>query len=199
MKLRVTITLVAVVGLLACKTPTSTKVELAEYLVDDLYKVRLPNTLAKTSDLHDYASLQYSDTQTDFYVLGIYDEKENLGRGGRNFKMSVYFRFVERTVFEHSDSTFQQSEMSLKRDGLTYRVKDYYAHIKHFDDEYEVFYRIAVYETDTHFFQFVIWMPYENHCDRIYWADSITNSFQLPDPILASPPSDSMLTSQLIR
>ncbi len=183
MKLRATITLAAVIGLLACQTPTSRSVELAEYVVDDLYSVRLPSNLSKTTDLHDYASLQYSDPKTDFYVLGIYDEKEKLGRGGSSFKTSVYFRFVERTVFEHADSTFEQSEVTFKRDGLNCKVADYYAHIRHFDDEYEVFYRIAIYETDTHFFQFVIWMPYENHCERIYWADSITYSFQLPEKI----------------
>lgn len=197
MKTRVTITLAAIVGLLACQPPTSKPVELAEYVVDDLYSVRLPSNLSKTTDLHDYASLQYSDTQTDFYVLGIYDAKEKLGRGGSNFKKSVYFRFVERTVFEHADSIFVQSEVELKRNGLSCKMSDYYAHIKHFDDEYEVFYRIAIYESDTHFFQFVIWMPYENHCDRIYWADSITYSFQLPQKKLDdASPSDSLLTSQ---
>ena len=182
MKLRVTITLAAIFGFLACQSPTSRSVELAEYVVDDLYIVRLPNTLSKTADLHDYASLQYSDPKSDFYVLGIYDEKEKLGRGGRNFKRSVYFRFVEQTVFEQADSTFIQSESEFKRDGISCKIADYFAHIRHFDDEYEVFYRIAIYETETHFFQFVIWMPYEGHCDRISWADSITYSFQLPQP-----------------
>jgi hypothetical protein len=165
--------------------------------VDDLYSVRLPSNLTKTTDLHDYASLQYSDPKTDFYVLGIYDEKEKLGRGGTNFKKSVYFRFVERTVFEHADSIFVQSEVEMQRDNLSCKMSDYYAHIKHFDDEYEVFYRIAIYESKTHFFQFVIWMPYEGHCDRIYWADSIAYSFQLPHKNLnLASPLDSIVTQQ---
>lgn len=197
MKTRVTITLAAIVGLLACQSPTSKPVELAEYVVDDLYSVRLPSNLSKTTDLHDYASLQYSDPKTDFYVLGIYDAKEKLGRGGSNFKKSVYFRFVEQTVFEHADSTFIQSEVEFDRNDLSCKMADYYAHIKHFDDEYEVFYRIAIYESETHFFQFVIWMPYENHCDQIYWADSIAYSFQLPEKhIQGTAPGDSLLTTQ---
>jgi hypothetical protein len=181
-KLRASIALVTVVGFLACQTTNSKSVSLTRYTIEDLYSVSLPDNLRKARDMHDYASLQYNDPQTDFYVLGIDDPKDKLGRHGRKLKMDVYYQFVEQTVLEPADSVFQMASRTLKQEGAALKLADYYAKTQHFDDEYELFYRIAVFENETHFFQLVIWMPFENHCERIKWVDAITQSFEMLPP-----------------
>ena len=49
--------------------------------IDSLYSVSIPNNLKPGYDMHDYASLQYYDSELDFYVVGLDDAKENLGGG----------------------------------------------------------------------------------------------------------------------
>ncbi|RMG72552.1 MAG: hypothetical protein D6722_05240 [Bacteroidetes bacterium] len=150
--------------------------------IDSLYAIDLPSNLQPGYDMHDYASLQYYDMETGFYVLGLEDTKEKLGDIKRKrLKLPGYFRFVENTVFERADSVGRVGFQSYVNDyGVPLRLGDYYVEGENWA-RLPLFYRIAVYENDTYYFQLVIWMPEEGHCERFTWVDTITRSFRFLD------------------
>ena len=180
MNTRVSIVLIPVVMILSCQQPRQTMSELSKIEVDSLYTISLPTVLRPGNDMHDYASLQYYDPKTDFYVMGMDDFKENFGAlKRRRLRLRAYYRFVEKTAFESVDSLQELSTSRYTRRGLHVQSGDYFVKTRYFDVSYDLFYRIAVYESDTHFFQLLIWMPFGDHCDILEVVDSITNSFEL--------------------
>ena len=130
--------------------------------------------------MHDYASLQFYDKNEDFYVLGMEDAKDNLGEiNRRRLKLDGYYKFVENTVFGQIDSVSLVGSQKFETLGSQKgKAGDYFALSFYNDVMYELYYRVAVYESDSHFFQLVIWMPYENYCDKMATIDKITYSFQ---------------------
>ena len=133
--------------------------------------------------MHAYASLQYYDTLSGFYVLGIEDAKDNLGDIKRKrLKLHSYFAFVEHTVFQRVDSMILESEQLFSLDKeLEVFAGDYQTLSKDWGS-YPIFYRIAVFESPEYFFQLVTWMPYEIHCDLMPWIDTMTTSFRFLSP-----------------
>ena len=177
--------------LMACQESDDT-VALNPVEIDGLYAINLPDFLRPSFDMHDYASLQYYDNKTDFYIMGIDDPKDKLGARSRRLKLKAYYDFVESTVFEPTDSLVLLASSVHKEEGKSeIRMGDYFARTRHFDYTYDLFYRVAVYESDSHFFQIVLWMPFEDHCESINWADQITKSFKL----LEAKEQDSSLTN----
>ena len=134
--------------------------------IDSLYEVSIPGNLQRSVDMHDYATLQFLDPTLDFYVLGLENSKEEIMAQRRHaLKLRAYFRFVERTVFEPADSSFQMSSEKYEQNGLRIQTGDYYAKVPYRQQDYDLFYHIAVYEGKSYYFQLVIWMPYGNHCE----------------------------------
>lgn len=154
-------------------------IELVTVTIDSLYAIDLPSNLQPGYDMHDYASLQYYDMETGFYVLGLEDAKEKLGDIKRKrLKLPGYYRFVESTVFERVDSISRVGTQQYTSDyGLPLRLGDYYVQGESWAS-LPLFYRIVVYENEAYYFQLVIWMPDEDHCERITWVDTITRSFR---------------------
>lgn len=166
------------IGCMACEKSAET-FELQEVKIGGLYQIDLPTRLKSGYDMHDYASLQYYDTLTNLYVIGIEDAKENLGQiKRRRLKQKSYFKFVESTVFNQVDTLLLETEQDYEIEpGVTLKAGDYYARSKSWG-EIPVFYRIAVYENYDYFFQLVIWMPYKDHCAELdTWTDSTMRSF----------------------
>ena len=128
--------------------------------------------------MHDYASLQYYDTLTEYYVIGIEDAKENLGQiKRRRLKLKGYYKFVENTVFSKVDTLLLETEQVIQlTDNLRVRAGDYYAQSKDWGPN-PIFYRIAIYENENFFFQLVSWRPYQGHCEQMKQLDSTLRSF----------------------
>ncbi|MEL6671490.1 MAG: hypothetical protein AAFR61_04835 [Bacteroidota bacterium] len=166
----------------ACDSPPP-PVELIPVPIGNLYQVDLPSNLQPGYDMHAYASLQYYDTLSNFYILGIEDDKANLGEIKRlRLKLRGYFQFVEGTVFGRVDSLLKESTLEYSfNDDLRVLSGDYYVYNRKWGDD-PVFYRLSVYETQDYFFQIVCWMPYNSHCEAYERLDGITYSFSLiPD------------------
>lgn len=149
-------------------------------MVDSLFSMVLPKALRKTSTMHDAAPLQYYDPARQLYVLGIEDPKDRLMALRRgSLRLDMYFRFVENTVFELADSVQSECRLSLKGEGYQLEATDYFARMPHADGKiYDLYYRIAVFETDTHFFQWIVWMPYATACDHLPQVDEMMRSFR---------------------
>ncbi|MEO0473035.1 MAG: hypothetical protein AAF206_25700 [Bacteroidota bacterium] len=166
----------------ACQQKTP-QVQPVMRTIDSLYALQLPGNLEPGYDMHDYASLQYYDVQSNLYVIGLEDAKENFGDIKRKqLKLSGYFDYLERNAFEMADSSFQETESRfLTRQGLEAKCGDYFVAAKP-GEHPELFYRICVIESNNYFFQLVIWMPYASHCRDITIADQMVYSFRFLPP-----------------
>jgi hypothetical protein len=149
--------------------------------IDNLYAVSLPAYLEAGYDMHEYAALQYYNTRLDFYVMGIYDDKSKWGPiKQQRLKLDRYFKYVEESVLAQADSFHCESmEAFTTLQGISAKVGDYQVNSRFIEDTFELFYRVVVYESSTHFFQLVIWMPYDVHCERMPQIEQITYSFRL--------------------
>jgi len=181
-KYPVYITLLILVSVCACEEAKI--VEPITVNIDQLYTLELPGNLQPGYDMHDYAGLQYYDTSTDFYILGIEDAKSNLGTIKRKrLRLKGYYEFVENTVFSRADSTYFLAGQEFQTSqGVRVRTGDYYVFTRHWGAPHQLFYRIAVYESEDYFFQIVTWMPFDLYCDRYDWIERISYSFRLVEP-----------------
>jgi hypothetical protein len=176
-KLAVRISLTAAL-LGACK-PEPAPLAWQTVLVDSLYALRMPQQIQRVSDMHDYASLQAYAPEDEFYVLGIEDAKEKLGAvQRRRLKLEGYHSFLLNTVFERVDSSqLIAAEARQLAPGLDLICGDYYAYSQSWGGV-PLLYRIAAYESPSYYLQLVIWLPYENACERQAWMDSLTYSLR---------------------
>lgn len=156
-------------------------VEATRVNIDQLYEIELPSNLKPGYDMHDYAGLQYYDAATDFYIIGIEDAKSSLEEvKRRRLRLKSYYEFVENTVFARADSIQLLSQQMFTTDqGIKVQLGDYYVNSQQWSSPYQLFYRIAVYESEAYFFQLVTWMPYEVYCERYDWIERISHSFRM--------------------
>ncbi|MDP5170982.1 MAG: hypothetical protein NWR72_12110, partial [Bacteroidia bacterium] len=150
---------------------------------DSVYSLGIPSFLQPGYDMHPFASIQYYDTASQFFVLGMEDSKNNLGAiKRRRLKLRGYFNYMETIALERVDSfMYVASYRDTLAQGLSIQSQDYYATIDPFPD-LPLFYRVAVYENDEYFYQLIIWMPYADHCPLMPWIDSITQSLHFLPP-----------------
>ncbi|MDX2287161.1 MAG: hypothetical protein NW241_23560 [Bacteroidia bacterium] len=147
--------------------------------IDSLYEIRVPGSLLPATDMHPYAGLQYYAPDQALYVLGIEDEKDNLGPLMlRRIQLPGYYMFVENTVFEQADS-FRMESQTIPPPTPAHAcvVGDYYASSRQWGEP--LFYRVAVFETKDFFYQLVMWTRYEGACARTEQMDTIVGSFRL--------------------
>lgn len=172
---------ISLAACLACQRPAPV-VTTETHVIDSLYRIDIPSILTPGYDMHDYASLQYYNTQMNYYVLGIEDAKENLGEIKRmRLQLDGYYTFVENTVFEKVDSLAVVAQSTFADSIQRAQVGDYYTTSEAWGDV-PLFYRIAIFENSNYFFQLVVWMPYDRHCEWHHWTDTITNSFHFLRP-----------------
>ncbi len=150
---------------------------------DSIYVVKVPSFLLPGFDMHPFASVQYYDTTTQFFVLGMEDAKDNLGAiKRRRLKLKGYFNYMETTALERIDSFMNEAGFrDTLPQGLVVQSQDYFA-VSDTARDFPLFYRISAFENDDFFFQLVIWMPYQIHCENMVWVDSITRSLEFLPP-----------------
>lgn len=150
---------------------------------DSLYVVKVPSYMRPGFDMHPFASLQYYDTARQVFVLGMEDAKANLGAiKRRRLKLKGYFNYMETTALERVDSfIYVAGFRDTLPQGLIVQSQDYFA-LNAPLTSLPLFYRIAVYENDEYFYQMVLWMPYEFHCENMVWLDSMTRSVEFLPP-----------------
>lgn len=193
---------IAVILLLLLGSCSSTQEDAPDWQVvkaGNLYALELPPTFEKGYGMHDYATLQYHDLENSIFLLGIEDAKENLGEiKRRRLKIGGYFNFVEDIVLEQVEFYQREATQQCKLPGtLDYetRIRDYYVSHNPWAP-FPLFYRIAVYESEEYFFQLVLWMPYDDHCDAYPVLERITKSFVLGEGAIGKPKIPTELTRQ---
>lgn len=148
--------------------------------ISGLYKIDLPTNLKPGYDIHDFASLQYYDVDEQMYVIGIEDAKKNFGKITlKRIDVEDYFKFVEKVVFQPADSLADLGRQNFVTDDVHAELGDFYARMPLRGKTYELFYRVAVYESRSHFFQLIVWTPFDKREEAMGWIDAITASFEL--------------------
>ncbi len=175
--------IISCLGLTSCQQQGEAHRMVEVVSPDSLYRMSVPSFLLPGYDMHPFASLQFYDTTTQFFVLGMEDAKDNLGAiKRRRLRLKGYFNYMETTALERVDSfTAESGYRDTLPQGLVVFSQDYFAVNKPFPD-LPLFYRIAVFENDEFFYQLIIWMPYSEHCEKIAWVDSITRSLHFLPP-----------------
>ncbi len=166
------------VGLVSCKKETLPTHQLVA--IRNLYTLELPARFEPTYDMHESAELQYADKTTHWYLICVEDAKSNFGTGSpKAVSLPDYYKFAEAAVLSEAESKLFLQGVTRKQDGLKIQEGDYQVHTTIQEESYELLYRVTILESKTHFFQLVMWMPYEEGCAVYQKMDSITRTFKL--------------------
>ena len=166
------------VGLIACKKESAPTHQLVA--IRNLYTLELPARFEPTYDMHESAELQYADKKSHWYLICMEDAKSNFGTGGQKMvSLSDYYKFAEAAVLSDKESKLFLQGVSRKQDGIKIQEGDYQVKTTLNEESIELLYRVTVLESKSHFFQLVMWMPYEDGCKVYEKMDSITRTFRL--------------------
>lgn len=166
------------VALIACKKEALPTHQLIA--IRNLYTLELPSRFEPTYDMHNSAELQYADKSSHWYLICMEDAKSNFGTGGQKIvSLPDYYKFAEASVLSDAESKLFIQGTTRKQDGLKIQEGDYHVTTNLNNENFELLYRVTVLESKTHFFQLVMWMPYEEGCEVYKKMDSITKTFKL--------------------
>lgn len=164
----------------ACESPPPPPVKWHTITMDNQYRIELPDYLVAGYDMHEYAKLQYYSLEKEIFLLGIEDAKTNFGAiKRRRLRLSGYFAYVEDMVLQKADTSTQEGieRFTLSEPpGIASKVGDYYMENDSTHESPPLYYRIAVFESESLFLQLVFWMPYDQQCEMRSVVDRITRS-----------------------
>lgn len=166
--------------LLSCAACRKADTTLVSHDVSGVFSVSLPANMQPKNDMHEYAPIQFADERTDFYALGIDDPKKKLGELMReNMTLKAYYGFVETTVFSSADTAIQVNNQTFSHNNVQAYYGDYRVKATLKNKQYDLYYRIAVYESQHHYFQLVLWLPESEYEQHKATLDDITRSVSL--------------------
>lgn len=167
----------ALFGCIACRKADKT---LEPHDVSGIFSVSLPANMQPKNDMHEYAPIQLADENADFYILGIDDPKKKLGEVMReSLTLKSYYSFVESTVFATADTAILQASQTFTQHNIKAAYGDYSVRTTLKNKQYELHYRVAVYESPTSYFQLVLWLPESEYTDHKSIIEDITRSVKL--------------------
>ncbi len=152
-------------------------VEYKEVTVENTYQVRIPNSMQKTNELHDFARLQYSDEQEGYFLIGIDESKDALNKLHLYYQLEDYAHFVTRTVADGLDTSRVAAQGQQEINGLQCISTDMYGAMTSLESSLEVYYRLMVLESDRNFYQLIAWTSRDQAPRFRTIADEIECSF----------------------
>ena len=132
-------------------------VDYKKVTVEDTYQLRIPQTMQKSNELHDFARLQYSDEQEGFFLIGIDESKEDLNKLHLYYQLEDYAHFVTRTVSNGLDTANVTMQAQQEINGLNCISTDMFGAMTSLESPLEVYYRLIVLESERNFYQLIAW------------------------------------------
>ncbi|MGQ0827516.1 MAG: hypothetical protein ACT4ON_03870 [Bacteroidota bacterium] len=151
-----------------------------EVKVNDRYSITVPDYLQPCTDLHKDASLQYQNTEKDVYAIVINEKKITMQEYNLDYDIELYFKSIASQPFLE---TIKDGKVSIPGRQEIDGHKALIAEITGKIEGAEVFYKLAVIESQYEFYQVLIWTRAE-HKEK-FEKDMITmiESFkELPHP-----------------
>ncbi len=152
---RVFVFLLAMLTLAACNRPAV----FAEVKVNDRYTISIPDYLQPCKDLHKDASLQYQNPDKGIYALVIDEKKKTMQDYDLNYDIDAYFNNIAKQGFIDA---IKNGKISIPGRQEINNNKALIAEITGKVEETDVFYKLAIIETPSTFYQFLAWTSAEN-------------------------------------
>lgn len=121
------------------------------------FSIDIPKNLSPTENLHDFAALQYADDKAGYYLIGLVENKAEMAEMHLHYSLSDYAWFVERKVSESLDTSDVQRMGRMLNAGLESETTEFFATKATPDGPIDVWFRISVVESPTHFYQLIAW------------------------------------------
>lgn len=169
------LSLLCTVFLTSCLGGSS--VEYKEVTVGDTYKLRVPESMQKSNELHDFARLQYLDEQKGYFLIGIDESKEELNNLHLFYQLEDYAHFVTRTVSNGLDTARVTTQAQQEINGLQCISTDLFGAMTSPESPLEVYYRLMVLESEQNFYQLIAWTSRDQFHRFRPIADEIECSF----------------------
>ena len=148
-----------------------------EVTVEDQYMVRIPESMEKSNELHDFAQLQYADEKEGYFLIGIDESKQELSQLQLFYQIEDYAHFVTRTVSDGLDTVNVTTQTTQDVNGLSCVSTDLFGAMTSTEEPLEVYYRLMVLESDHHFYQLIAWSGRDQYPRFRSIADEIECSF----------------------
>ena len=179
---------ISLVGLLFLTSCFNTDdVRYKEIVVHDKYQLRIPETMQKSNELHDFAHLQYSDEQQGYFLIGIDEPKEDLRNLQLHYQLEDYSHFVTKTVSQGLDTVNVSTVTSHEINGLPCISTDLFGAMTAKEEPLEVYYRLMVLESPSNFYQLIAWSARSRYQHFNPIADEIECSFRELELAMVTP------------
>jgi hypothetical protein len=131
------------------------KVDFTDIKVNDQYELTVPNYLHACTDLHKNAAIQFQSTENDIYLVAIDEKKSVIRDVGMFYNLRSYYSTILKQPFlseikNLTMDTFPVSAQIGKNKALIASIMGMVNHRS-------VFYKLAVIETPTSFYQIIVW------------------------------------------
>lgn len=162
---------------------------LKEVTVNNQYSIQIPQSMERTNELHDFAQLQFADEERGYFLIGIEEDKQELRKLQLFYGLDDYAHFVTRTVADGLDTVnvVMQNEQTVN--GFACVSTDLFGALTSGAEPVEVFYRLMVLESSSHFYQLITWTSREQYPLFRPIANSIECSFAELEPSQAEGPA----------
>ena len=131
-------------------------------VVENQFKLDVPESMQPSNELHDFASLQFADEKNGFFLIGIAEPKEDLENLQLYYSLEDYSEFVERTVGGGLDTFNVVTRHSHVINGYNSLSSDLFGAISTDDSPLEVYYRVTILESPRYFYQLIGWTSRDN-------------------------------------
>ena len=136
------------------------------------YSMDIADYMSSTTDLNQEASLQYQSPVREVYVAVIDESKAELQALNLFFSLPAYSDLASQNFGTLPEHTIEKQE-NAQINGLNAIVTDFSATLP--ENNAGVFYRLAVVESPTHFYQITGWTLKER---RDLYYDDLTRMIQ---------------------
>jgi hypothetical protein len=125
--------------------------------VENQFVLSIPANLKPCKELHPFAPLQYADEEGGYFLMGIDEPKEEMENLQLHYNLGDYAYFVESTIGGAYDTIHISNRDTLEVNGLNCHTADLYVALASDTAPMEVYYHLAVFESQTHFYQLIGW------------------------------------------
>jgi hypothetical protein len=146
-----------------------------EVKINDLYSVQLPTYLKPSSTLlNDDASLQYSDTIRNFYIIVIDEMRAKLNAKDKNATLVEFFETSTSNIAGSLTNVQSSNPEQIKVNGLdAYKITIIGKH-----DGLTMIYKCCIIESLSHFYQVYCWTIADLLANNEKDMDVTLNSFK---------------------
>ena len=143
--------------------------------INGQYTVRLPSYLEPSTQLSKEASLQYQNTEKEFYCLVIDENKSELKKYNLNYTLKSYFDSAKKELLNRGlTDVFVAKSEEKHIDSCNVLIADILGKVGNED----VCYKFAVIETPHNYYQFIFWTLKEYKKKYEVDMDSVLYSFK---------------------